>query len=86
MTIGEEPDWPDEILQTAHTQSSESGSRAVGIALMVIGVMLLIGFLLPNPFLMWLFDNIQVLFAVLLLACGGWLMWKQRNGKKGDYS
>lgn len=80
-SIEAEPEWPEEIRET-----SNSGSRSVGIALIVIGIVLLLSFLFPAPFFMWLFDNLQMLFAVLLLACGGWLICKQWGREKGERS
>lgn len=78
-SVEPEPEWPEEM-----RKAPKNGSRAAGIALIVIGIVLLIGFLLPGPLLMWLFDNFQTLFAFLLLVCGGWLIWNQWVRGKGD--
>lgn len=88
-TVDQEVEWPEEIhdmRETSPTRGSYAGSSALGIVLIIIGVVLMIGFLLPSSFIMWLFSNLQVLFAVVLLTFGGWLIWRQWDRKKGDHS
>lgn len=84
----DELEWPEEVStihETPSPRSATTGSRVLGIVLIVIGVVLMISFLLPSPFMAWLFNNGERLFAVGLLAVGGWLIWKQWDRKKGDY-
>lgn len=78
--------WPDDLRHAEMKDHAGNGSRVGGIALIAVGVVLLIGFLLPNPLFRWVFDHLQTVFAILLLACGAWLLWKQRDRRKGDHS
>lgn len=73
-------EWPDEVYDTRYSE----GSHWAGIALMALGVVLLINFLLPNPVLDWLFRHFQTLVAVLLLLSGVWLIWQQLRRGRGD--
>lgn len=73
-------EWPDEVYDTRHNE----GSRWAGIALIALGMVLLISFLLPNPVLNWLFRHFQTLVAVLLLLSGVWLIWQQLRRGRGD--
>lgn len=78
-------EWPDDLRRSGMKNKAGSGSRVGGMVLIVVGVVLLIGFLLPNPLVGWMFDHLQTVFTVLLLACGAWLLWKQRDSRKEDH-
>lgn len=67
----------------SHTKEFRVAPRALGIVLIITGIGLTLIVLLPDAFFRWLFDHVQALFAVLLLAGGIWLVWKQWDQMKG---
>ena len=83
---GNEENW-SEVLDD-HSPTTEMPVRGLrrltGKILIGLGIFLLVMMVLPSGVQFWLLSHFEILFAILLLLLGGWLIWKQWDGGKEE--